>query len=193
MLLKSLIVIDYTNDFVADDGKLTCGERGQSIESRITALTKDFMEHGEYVVFAVDVHEENDPFHPETKLFPAHNVRGTKGRKLYGSLGEYLDEVIHNGTGKYEWLDKTRYSAFAGTNLEIKLRERGIKEVHLVGVCTDICVLHTAVDAYNKGFSIVVHQDAVESFNPEGHTWALSHFANTLGALVTENGSSQGN
>ena len=47
-------------------------------------------------------------------------------------------------------MDKTRYSAFAGTDLEMKLRERGIEEVHLVGVCTDICVLHTAVDAYNK-------------------------------------------
>ena len=53
-------------------------------------------------------------------------------------------------------MDKTRYSAFAGTDLEMKLRERGIEEVHLVGVCTDICVLHTAVDAYNKGFKIVV-------------------------------------
>ena len=30
-------------------------------------------------------------------------------------------------------MDKTRYSAFAGTDLEMKLRERGIEEVHLVG------------------------------------------------------------
>ncbi len=61
-------------------------------------------------------------------------------------------------------MDKTRYSAFAGTDLEMKLRERGIEEVHLVGVCTDICVLHTAVDAYNKGFKIVVYEKAVASF-----------------------------
>ena len=71
-----------------------------------------------------------------------------------------------------------------GTDLEIKLRERGITEVHLIGVCTDICVLHTAVDAYNKGFSIVVHQDAVASFDQAGHEWALRHFKNTLGANV---------
>lgn len=55
-------------------------------------------------------------------------------------------------------MDKTRYSAFAGTDLELKLRERGITELHLIGVCTDICVLHTAVDAYNKGFDIVIHK-----------------------------------
>ena len=65
-------------------------------------------------------------------------------------------------------MDKTRYSAFAGTDLEMKLRERGIEEVHLVGVCTDICVLHTAVDAYNKGFKIVVYEKAVASFSAQG-------------------------
>jgi len=81
-------------------------------------------------------------------------------------------------------MDKTRYSAFAGTDLEIKLRERGITEVHLVGVCTDICVLHTAVDAYNKGFKIVVYKEAVASFNPAGHEWALGHFEQSLGATV---------
>lgn len=81
-------------------------------------------------------------------------------------------------------MDKTRYSAFAGTDLEMKLRERGIQEVHLVGVCTDICVLHTAVDAYNKGFHIVVHEKAVASFNEQGHQFALEHFKSCLHAVI---------
>ncbi|MBU9723896.1 MULTISPECIES: cysteine hydrolase family protein [Bacillaceae] len=187
--MKALVVIDYTNDFVADDGRLTCGVRGQSIETRITQITKEFMENRDFVVFAVDVHDENDLYHPETKLFPPHNIRGTKGRKLYGQLGTFLEEAVQEDLS-FEWMDKTRYSAFAGTDLELKLRERGIKELHLVGVCTDICVLHTAVDAYNKGFSIVVHGDAVESFNPAGHEWALGHFSGTLGATVLLDGKS---
>lgn len=86
-------------------------------------------------------------------------------------------------------MDKTRYSSFAGTNLLQLLRERKIEEVHIIGVCTDICVLHTAVDAYNLGFSIVVHEDAVVSFNEVGHKWALDHFKNTLGATVIKNNS----
>ncbi|UCZ54832.1 cysteine hydrolase [Bacillus shivajii] len=186
--MKALIVIDYTNDFVADEGKLTSGERGQSIEERITELTKEFIDHNDYVIFAVDVHEENDPYHPETKLFPPHNIRGTKGRKLYGQLGMLLDNTFREEKENIEWIDKTRYSAFQGTDLELKLRERNVHEVHLTGVCTDICVLHTAVDAYNKGFSIVVHQDAVESFDPVGHNWAIEHFKNTLGAKVFVSG-----
>lgn len=56
--------------------------------------------------------------------------------------------------------------------------------MHLIGVCTDICVLHTAVDAYNHGFGITVHEDAVASFNPDGHVWALGHFRGSLGAKV---------
>lgn len=179
---KALINIDYTHDFVADDGALSCKEPGQRIESAIVSITKEFIESGHYVVFAVDVHDEEDEYHPETKLFPPHNLRGTKGRDLFGSLNEIYQANKHRDNVYY--LDKTRYSAFAGTNLEIKLRERGITELHLVGVCTDICVLHTAVDAYNKGFKVIVYKDAVASFNEAGHEWSLGHFENVIGAEV---------
>ncbi|MFJ5717368.1 cysteine hydrolase family protein [Neobacillus sp. NPDC093127] len=182
MVNKALINIDYTYDFVADAGALTCGKPGQAIEGEIAKLTKGFIENGDYVVFAIDVHDKGDEYHPETKLFPPHNLRNTAGRDLFGILQQVYAENKHRENVAY--LDKTRYSAFAGTDLEIKLRERGITEVHLVGVCTDICVLHTAVDAYNKGFKIVVYKDAVASFNSAGHEWALGHFEQSLGAMV---------
>jgi nicotinamidase-related amidase len=180
--MKALINIDYTYDFVAVDGALTCGDPGQKIEGRIVELTKKFIANGDYVVFAIDVHDREDEFHPETKLFPPHNLRGTAGRDLFGELKEVYE--MNSQLEHVDFMDKTRYSAFAGTDLEMKLRERGITEVHLVGVCTDICVLHTAVDAYNKGFKIVVYKDAVASFNQAGHEWALGHFKQSLGAIV---------
>ncbi|MDM5154811.1 isochorismatase family cysteine hydrolase [Bacillus sp. DX1.1] len=179
---RALINIDYTYDFVAEDGALTCGKPGQDIEGHLVETTKQYMENGDYVVFAIDKHEENDSHHPETKLFPPHNLAGTKGRDLYGGL-QTLYEKHENHENVY-YMDKTRYSAFAGTDLEMKLRERGIQEVHLVGVCTDICVLHTAVDAYNKGFHIVVHEKAVASFNEQGHQFALEHFKSCLHAVI---------
>lgn len=177
---KALLVVDYTVDFVADDGKLTCGKPGQAIEDSICALTEQFIDNDDFIVFPVDLHEKNDSLHPENKLFPPHNIRSTRGRDLYGKL-KYLHETNKE---KITWIDKTRYSAFVGTQLELLLRERNIEEIHIAGVCTDICVLHTAVDAYNKGFSIVVHKNAVASFDFEGHNWALRHFSNTLGARV---------
>lgn len=176
--MKALIVIDFTNDFI--DGSLPVGQPGIDIAPRVNQLTEQFVRNGDYVVMAVDLHEAGDPYHPESKLFPPHNLRGTRGRELYGDLKNIYD----NHKAEIYWMDKTRYSAFSGTDLEIKLRERGITELHLIGVCTDICVLHTAVDAYNKGFDIIIHEDGVATFNPDGHVWALGHFQSSLGAKV---------
>lgn len=180
--MKALLNIDYTNDFVAPDGALTCGEPGQVLHDYIVNLTKEFHDNGEYVAFLIDMHFKGDQLHPESKLFPPHNIEGTDGRKLYGELEELYQNI--KDSSNVEYFDKTRYSAFTGTTLELKLRERNISELHIVGVCTDICVLHTAVDAYNKGFDIVVHEGGVASFNQAGHDWALTHFTNTLGGRV---------
>lgn len=177
--MRALIVIDYTYDFVV--GRLPVGEPGVAIEERIVQLTEQFVRDGDWVVMAVDVHDEGDPTHPETKLFPPHNLRGTSGRELYGKL----KDVYEANKDSIYWMDKTRYSSFCGTDLELRLRARGITELHLIGVCTDICVLHTAVDAYNKGFAVTIHADAVASFNAAGHDWALGHFEGSLGATVT--------
>lgn len=180
--MRALINIDYTFDFVATEGKLTTAEAGQKLHDDILALTRYFVDEGDYVVFAIDGHDPNDRYHPEHKLFPAHNVMGTKGRDLYGDLAKYFAEHCHDP--KIYWIDKRHYSAFSGTDLDIRLRERNIKEVHLVGVCTDICILHTAIDAYNLGYDIVIHEKGVASFDPVGHEWALNHFKNVLGARI---------
>lgn len=178
--MKALIVIDYTVDFVV--GQLPCGQPAIDIEGRIAALTQQFADQGDFIVMAVDLHEADNPYHPESRLFPPHNIRGTEGRELYGKL----KDVYEGNRDSICWMDKTRYSAFCGTDLELRLRERGITELHLVGVCTDICILHTAVEAYNKGFQINVHADAAASFNPQGHIWALAHFQQTLGAALLQ-------
>ncbi|WP_434776936.1 cysteine hydrolase family protein [Neisseria sp. Ec49-e6-T10] len=182
--MKALLSIDYTYDFVATDGKLTTAKPGQAIEQSLTLLTEQFIQAGDFVVFAIDAHHQHDVYHPENKLFPAHNLIGTSGRSLYGQLANIYEQ--HQNKETVYWLDKRHYSAFSGTDLDIRLRERQITEIHLTGVCTDICVLHTAVDAYNLGYQIVVHKNAVASFDPVGHEWALNHFKNTLGATVID-------
>ncbi|KRN98936.1 cysteine hydrolase family protein [Companilactobacillus kimchiensis] len=179
---QALLIIDYTNDFVADKGTLTCGKAGQDLESSIFDLAENMYQKGNRVWFPTDVHKPNDPYHPETKLFPTHNVRGTWGRELYGGLKDWYND--HNDGEQVKLFDKTRYSAFAGTDLDIRLRERKIDTLHLVGVCTDICVLHTAVDAYNLNYKIIIHKSGVASFDQAGHEWALRHFKNSLGAEI---------
>ena len=179
---QALLIIDYTNDFIADDGALTCGEPGQALAPAIVKLAESMFDNNDWILLPTDVHTPHDPYHPESQLFPPHNVRGTWGRKLFGALKPWYDAHQHETT---VWqFDKTRYSSFTGNDLDLRLRERGIDTLHLVGVCTDICVLHTAIDAYNLGYNLVIHQAGVASFNPTGHAWALDHFKNSLGATV---------
>lgn len=179
---KALLIIDYTNDFVADKGALTCGTPGQKIASPILKLADDFLQQKQWVILPTDLHQKNDPYHPETKLFPPHNLKNSLGRELYGPLANWY-QTNKNDDHLY-FFDKNRYSAFANTNLENYLRRRKIDELWLTGVCTDICVLHTAIDAYNKNFELVIPRNAVASFDPQGHTWALNHFKNCLGAKL---------
>ncbi|MFC6261381.1 cysteine hydrolase family protein [Levilactobacillus fujinensis] len=179
---QALLIIDYTNDFVADKGALTCGEPGQVLAPAIVSLANDVHQSGGWVLLPTDVHTPHDPYHPESKLFPPHNVRGSWGRELYGPVKTwYADHAANDNVWQF---DKTRYSSFAGTDLDLRLRERHVDTLHLVGVCTDICVLHTAVDAYNLGYHLIIHENAVASFDPAGHAWALSHFKTALGAEV---------
>ena len=105
------------------------------------------------------------------------------GCDLYGNTLEAVNKVKPE---QLIQIEKYRFSSFAGTNLDLKLRERNIKDIYLVGVCSDICVLHTAIDAYNLGYNIYIYENAIASFNAEGHTFALNHFRNTLGATILQ-------
>lgn len=64
------------------------------------------------------------------------------------------------------------------------LRERQVDTIEIVGVCTDICVLHTAISAYNLNYQLIIPKKGVATFNEAGHQWALTHFKTTLGAQV---------
>lgn len=139
----------------------------------------------EIISFAIDAHDEGDTFHPESKLFPPHNIKGTSGRNLYGSLADFYKR--HQADSRVFWMDKRHYSAFSGTDLDIRLRERKVDTVVLTGVLTDICVLHTAIDAYNLGYQIEVVESAVASLSAENHQFALNHLQNVLGSTIIDN------
>jgi nicotinamidase-related amidase len=101
---------------------------------------------------------------------------------LYGKLADWYKKNKSNPNVYF--YSKNRYSSFTNTNLENYLRRRQITELCLTGVCTDICILHTAIDAYNKNFQLVILHDGVVSLDPQGHKWALNHFKTCLGAQL---------
>ena len=97
-MTKALISIDYTVDFVADEGKLTAGAPAQAISESIAQVTQLAFDQGAYVFFAIDAHDVDDPFHPESKLFPPHNIIGTSGRDLYGPLADFYSGAQSGST-----------------------------------------------------------------------------------------------
>lgn len=48
---KALLIIDYTNDFIADNGSLTCGKPAQALEDYLIELANKFYDNGDYVIF----------------------------------------------------------------------------------------------------------------------------------------------
>lgn len=178
---KALVLIDYIYDFVDDDGALTAGKPAQIIAGNIANAINTLTEK-DVLIIANDCHTtgEKAAYHPETKLFPPHAVKGTKGRD------NVLQAEIDKSKAQVIYLDKTMYSAFYDTGLNNILDLNNVDKLYLAGVCTDICVLHTAVDAYNYGFETAILSNCVASFDQSGHEFALSHFKNTLGMELTE-------
>jgi len=70
-------------------------------------------------------------------------------------------------------LEKTRYSAFAGTGLGDRLRARGIDTLILCGLTTECCVDCTARDAFHQDFHVFVPADACAAYEADVHEAAL--------------------
>ena len=99
------------------------------------------------------------------------------------SILDLLAEKIQKDKA-VERINKQRYSGFYGTDLGKKLEEIAPDKIIICGVCTDICVLHTAAEARNRDFKVEVFESTVASFNKEAHSWALDHMKNVLGVNV---------
>lgn len=182
MANEALLIIDYTNDFIHDNGTLTVGKTGQKLSSYIINLAQQFYQQGKYIILPTDFHEISNKFNTEYKLFPPHNIENTWGREFFGNLNRWYR--LHENKPQVYLLNKHRYSAFAGTSLDLYLRERNIDTLHLVGVCTDICILHTAISAYNLNYKIIIHENGICGTNIESHNWAINHCKNILNACI---------
>jgi nicotinamidase-related amidase len=169
---RALLVVDCLNDFLELRGALNCGDAGRTVIPQIAEEIAAARRSGEDVIYACDRHLPDDR---EFELYPPHCVQGTWGAEIVEELRPAEGERI---------LPKRRFSAFFGTDLELALRERGIEEVRLVGVCTNICVLYTAADARMRGFEVSVPAAAVASFDEAAHENALRELTNVLKARV---------
>ena len=74
-------------------------------------------------------------------------------------------------------IDKNASSPFNGTGIDQLLRNMGLETLVMTGMATDMCVETTARDAADRGYNVIVVEDAVATFFPEHHRTALSALA----------------
>jgi nicotinamidase-related amidase len=66
------------------------------------------------------------------------------------------------------------------------LRELGVKTLILTGIATDVCILHTAADAFFRGYEVLVPEKCTESFTEEGLKMGLDYMKRVYGARVVK-------
>lgn len=182
MAKKVVLVVDMLKGF-RNIGNLQ-NPRMERIIPNIVRLLGNEIRKGSKVIILRDYHKPDDK---EFKMFPVHCVEGTEETEIIDELQKFLK--VKGVT----IINKTRYSGFQGTKLERVLRKKNPEEVIIVGVCTDICVLHTTIDLRSLDYNVIVLEDCVETYDaPESHPaeeisrWALNHMENILGAQVKQ-------
>jgi nicotinamidase/pyrazinamidase len=166
-----VLVVDMLRGFCEEDYPLYVGEAIRQLIPNIHRLLEEETAKGSHIIFLCDSHAPDDK---EFEMFPPHCVRGTEEAEIIPELRQFADEVIA----------KTRFSCFHGTNLEERLRELKPDKIIVVGVCTDICVMHTVADARNRDYLVEIPADCVATFDQEAHRYALRHIEKILGARV---------
>lgn len=171
-MAKALVVIDMLEDFLSPGGTLYIGPEAGRVVPAVAEEVNRARREGWSVIHVCDAHQADDR---EFEVFPAHCICGSPGAAILASLAPRPGEPV---------IPKRRYSAFFGTDLDLTLRERGIDELTLVGVCTNICVLFTAADARMRNYDVTVVSQATASFDRAAHDFALHQMETVLGCLV---------
>jgi nicotinamidase-related amidase len=180
----ALLVIDMQRDFCAPGGY--ADQAGMDIDALRNAIEpiQRVLEHarnrGLLVIHTREGHRPDLSDLPEPKRRRAERTGaaigsvGPLGRLLVrGEYGHDLIDELQPLAGE-PIIDKPGYCAFAQTDLQLLLAVRGIRQLILTGVTTEVCVSSTLRSAIDLGFDCLTVADACASADPELHAAALT-------------------
>ena len=149
--MRALLIVDVQNDFCPG------GALAVPNGDRVVPIINGLMDHVGVIVASKDWHP---PGSRHFKAWPVHCVQGTNGAEFHPGLeSKRIGQLFLKGTG----IDDDGYSAFEATSadLEVYLKQRKVDELYVVGLATDYCVKHSAIDASRRGLRTFVVTDAV--------------------------------
>ncbi len=84
-------------------------------------------------------------------------VRGEPGHQIIGTLAPVAGEVV---------IDKPGKGAFCATPLQAELQARGVTQLVVAGVTTEVCVQTTLREANDRGYDCLLVEEATASYFP---------------------------
>ncbi|MFG3695335.1 cysteine hydrolase family protein [Stutzerimonas stutzeri] len=180
----ALLVIDMQRDFCAPGGY--ADQAGLDIEQLrapiepIRQLLVVARRRGLFIVHTREGHRSDLSDLSDTKRRRAEasgapiGSPGPMGRLMVrGEYGNDLIDELRPEPGE-PVIDKPGYSAFAHTDLELLLHNRGIRQLILTGVTTEVCVSSTLRQAVDLGYACLTVADACGSAYLALHAAALA-------------------
>lgn len=159
-----LIVVDMQNDFI--DGSLGTDEAA-AIVPEVVRKIEGFQGK---VYYTQDTHRKDYLETAEGKKLPVeHCIKGTQGHQLNPSVEDlrvkYDSPLIEKVTFGSTWLPQLLLGEYGNS----------LKEITLIGLCTDICVISNALllKAYFPETRIIVDASCCAGVTPGSHKNAL--------------------
>src|SRR5216683_5298410 len=172
----ALLIIDMQRDFLEPGGF------GESLGNDVGLLRRTIAPIGRLLDAAraagLPVIHTREGHRPDlADLAPAKKVRGNPalaigdegamGRLLVrGEAGHDIIPELYPSPGE-PVIDKPGQGAFYATDLHSILQHRGITQLVVTGVTTEVCVNTTVREANDRGYDCFVPEDCVGSYFPE--------------------------
>jgi nicotinamidase-related amidase len=178
----ALVVIDMQRDFLEPGGfGETLGNKVALLQAAVRpcmALLDAVRRRGMLVIHTREGHRPDMSDAPKAKVERGDprlriGARGPMGRILIrGEPGHDIVPDLYPKANETV-IDKPGKGAFYGTDLHPILTNRGIENLVVCGVTTEVCVHTTVREANDRGFRCIVPGDCCGSYFPEFHEVGL--------------------